>query len=42
VPIEAPNVIAATRKNYPGPLEMGEDLMSIEIGSEIKVHRPEH
>lgn len=40
VPIDAPNVLAATRKNYSGPVEMGEDLMSIEIGSEIRVRRP--
>jgi len=42
VPIDAPNVLSATRKNYSGPVELGEDLMSIEIGSEIQVHRPAH
>jgi len=42
VPIDAPNVLAATRKNYSGPVELGEDLMSISIGSEIQVHHPPH
>jgi len=42
VPIEAPNLLAATRKNYSGPLELGEDLMSIDIGERIEVHRPPH
>jgi ribonuclease Z len=40
VPLDAPNVLAETRKHYSGPVEVGEDLMSIEIGSEIQVHRP--
>ena len=40
VPLEAPHVLAETRKNYAGPVEVGEDLMSIEIGREIRVHRP--
>jgi len=39
VPLEAPNVLAETRKNYSGPVELGEDLMSIEIGAEIQVRR---
>ena len=39
VPPDAPNLIAATRKNYAGPLEVGEDLMSIDIGERIEVHR---
>lgn len=32
-------LIAATRKTYDGPLEVGEDLMTIEVGKEIKVRR---
>jgi len=40
VPIEAPNLLAATRKNYSGPLEVGEDLMSIDVGEKIEVRRP--
>jgi len=42
VPPDAPNLIAATRKNYAGPLEVGEDLMSIDIGERIEVHHPPH
>ena len=33
------DVLGLTRKSYTGPLEMGEDLMSIEIGDRIAVHR---
>ncbi len=29
-----------TRKTYSGPLEIGEDLMVIEVGDEVKVRRP--
>lgn len=36
---DASEVIRRTRTTYNGPLEMGEDLMAIEIGSEIRVHR---
>ena len=32
VPPDASNLIPLTRKTYSGPLEVGEDLMSIEIG----------
>jgi hypothetical protein len=32
-------VISATRKAYPGRVEMGTDLTVIEIGDEIKVRR---
>ena len=32
-------LIAATRKTYDGPLEVGEDLMIIEVGDEIQVRR---
>jgi ribonuclease Z len=39
VPFNAPDLVAHTRKTYSGPLEVGEDLMSIEIGDKIEVHR---
>jgi ribonuclease Z len=39
VPFDATDLIAHTRKTYSGPLEVGEDLMSIEIGDRITVHR---
>jgi ribonuclease Z len=39
VPAVAPNLVAQTRKTYSGPLEVGEDLMRIEIGEHIQVHR---
>jgi ribonuclease Z len=38
----APDVtelVSRTRTTYDGPLEVGEDLMAIEIGQEIRVHR---
>ena len=40
VPPDVPDVIPHTRKTYAGPLEVGEDLMSIDIGDKIEVHRP--
>jgi ribonuclease Z len=40
VPPDAPEVVQHTRNTYSGPLELGEDLMSIEIGEKITVHRP--
>jgi len=40
VPPDVPDVIPHTRKTYAGPLEVGEDLMSIEIGDKVQVHRP--
>ena len=40
VPPDVPDVIPHTRKTYAGPLEVGEDLMSIEIGDQIEVHHP--
>ena len=40
VPPDVPDVIPHTRKAYQGPLEVGEDLMSIEIGDKIQVQRP--
>jgi ribonuclease Z len=33
------DVLQLTRKTYDGPLEMGEDLMTIEIGNHIEVQR---
>jgi ribonuclease Z len=42
VPPDAPDLIAHTRKTYSGPLEVGEDLTSIEIGQKIEVHRRNH
>ncbi len=40
VPPDVPEVIPHTRKTYAGPLEVGEDLMSIDIGDKIQVHHP--
>jgi ribonuclease Z len=34
------DLIAGTRKVYSGPLEVGEDLMTIEIGARVESHRP--
>jgi len=39
VPPDVPMLVQQTRKTYAGPLEVGEDLMTIEIGSETKVRR---
>jgi ribonuclease Z len=36
----AADLIAATRKTYAGPVEVGEDLMMIDIGDRVEVHRP--
>jgi len=41
VPGNANNLVEPTRKTYSGPLEVGEDLMSIEIGDKVVVHRPQ-
>jgi ribonuclease Z len=41
VPGDAPNALRLTRTTYSGPLELGEDLMVIEIGDKIEVHRPQ-
>ena len=41
--IAAPTIsdlIALTRKTYAGQLEVGEDLMTIEVGDTVEVHRP--
>ena len=40
VPPDAPTLVAQTRKTYSGPLEVGEDLMRIEIGERVVVKRP--
>jgi ribonuclease Z len=42
VPPVAPDLAAHTRKSYSGPLEVGEDLMSIEISDKVEVHRAAH
>lgn len=34
------DLIAATRETYSGPLEVGEDLMTIDIGDTIRIDRP--
>lgn len=34
------DLITMTRKTYSGPLEVGEDLMVIEVGDKVKVSRP--
>jgi ribonuclease Z len=39
VPFNATDLMAHTRKTYSGPLEVGEDLMSIEIGDKVQVQR---
>lgn len=36
----ADNLLPGTRKNYAGPLEVGEDLMVIEVGKDVTVRRP--
>jgi ribonuclease Z len=39
VPVDVPELVAHTRKTYSGPLEVGEDLMSFEVGEKLEVHR---
>jgi len=34
------DLIPPTRKIYSGPLELGEDLMVIEVGEKVEVRRP--
>lgn len=34
------DLLPATRKTYAGPLQLGEDLMSITVGESVEVHRP--
>ena len=40
VPPDVPEVIPHTRTTYAGPLEVGEDLMMIEVGDKVSVLRP--
>ena len=37
---QAPTILDKARKTYSGPMELGEDLMVIEIGDTVVVHRP--
>ncbi|HEX7407758.1 MAG TPA: hypothetical protein VF515_08940 [Candidatus Binatia bacterium] len=40
--VSAPTIqdlVALTRTTYSGALEVGEDLMTIEVGDKIEVHR---
>ena len=39
-PATVADLIAETRRTYSGPLEVGEDLMSFEIGETVSVQRP--
>jgi hypothetical protein len=41
VPRNANNLVEPKRKNYSGPLEVGEGLTSIEIGDKVVVRRPQ-
>lgn len=41
VPPDVPTLIQQTRKTYSGPLEVGEDLMSIEVGDRVTVRQAE-
>ena len=34
------DLVPPTRKTYTGPLELGEDLMVIEVGENLNVRRP--
>lgn len=36
----ADDLIPPTRKTYSGPLEVGEDLMVIDVGNDVVIHRP--
>ena len=40
--VTIPEIIARTRTTYSGPLEAGEDLMSISVGDKVKVERYGH
>ena len=33
------DLVSLTRKTYAGPLELGEDLMTIDIGDKVEVRR---
>jgi ribonuclease Z len=37
---DAGDLLAATRKTYSGPLEVGEDLMVIDVGEKVSTRRP--
>ena len=39
VPGDSRALVPLTRKTYSGPLEVGEDLMSVDIGESVVVHR---
>jgi ribonuclease Z len=41
-PASVADLVAETRQNYSGPLEVGEDLMSFEIGETVRVRRQGH
>ena len=38
-PLTLDELVAETRQTYDGPLVLGEDLMSFEIGEAVTVHR---
>jgi ribonuclease Z len=40
VPGDSTDLVSLTRKTYSGPLEVGEDLMSLDIEESVAVHRP--
>ena len=40
VPGDSTDLVPLTRKTYSGPLEVGEDLMTLQIGQDVVVHRP--
>jgi ribonuclease Z len=39
-PASEDELIELTRQTYSGPLEVGEDLLSFEIGETVRVRRP--
>jgi ribonuclease Z len=41
IPGNGQNFVTLTRKTYAGPLEVGEDLMSMDLGEKVVVQRPE-
>lgn len=38
--VDAAKLIELTRKTYSGPLRVGEDLMTVDVGEKIEVHPP--
>ena len=38
-PVMSAATLALVRQNYAGPVEFGEDLMTIEVGDTVSVHR---